>query len=147
MYQFKKAHLAVLLGLATPLTSSAAHYCINTAGGFGHGGSTFVAYSFGVPNEGACEPWNGFTKTSASVIFLTTGVGCLSSDGKRMTLSLTSQDPDYLGVERQAVDYLYLARTGSSGSFTSGEDQGYLSGAAAEITCTSALETLPAIHD
>jgi hypothetical protein len=141
------SHLAVLLGIAAPLTSSASHYCVATAGGFGHGGSTFVATDFSVPSEGSCNAWNGFTKTSATVIFITTGVGCLSSDGTRMTLSLTSQDPDYLGSERLGIDYIWLGRSSSKGSFTSGESEGYLSGAADVVSCSSSLEKLPAIHD
>ncbi len=147
MYRFKKSHLSLLLGLAAPLSSSASHYCVATAGGFGNGGSTFVATDFSVPSEGSCATWNGFTKTSATVIFITNGVGCLSSDGKRLTLSLTSQDPSYLGSERLGIDYIWLSRSSSKGSFTSGEDEGYLSGGAQVVSCTSSLEKLPSSHD
>ena len=147
MYRFKKSHLSLLLGLAAPLSSSASHYCIATAGGFGNGGSTFVATDFSVPSEGACSPWNGFTKTAATVIYTTTGVGCLSSDGKALTVSVTSQDPANIGTERLAVDYIVLTRTGSKGSFTGGEDQGYFGGGADVVSCTSSLEHLPSLHD
>jgi hypothetical protein len=148
MLRFKKSHLLILLGLAAPAYSFATeHYCIAVRGGFGDGGTTFIATGFAVPAEGACAPWSGFTKTATSVILTTYGTGCLSSDGKALTVSVSSSDPDYLGVGSAELDYIRLSRQESKGSFTSGNDQGEFGGPAEAVTCTSALEHLPSSHD
>ncbi|MGA2534379.1 MAG: hypothetical protein ABSF53_00075 [Terracidiphilus sp.] len=53
MFRFKTSHLFLLLGLTAPACSFATeHYCIATAGGFGHGGTTFIGVNFAVPAEG-----------------------------------------------------------------------------------------------
>jgi len=87
--------LSLLLGLIAPVYGFAAeaHYCIAVNGGFGHGGTTYVGLGFTVPAEGNCTPWSGFTKTASTVILTTTGTGCLSSDGKALTVSVSSADP------------------------------------------------------
>jgi hypothetical protein len=121
-------------------------FCIATAGGFGGGGTTFVAPSFAVPAENKCTPWSSFTKTADTVILNTNGAACLSTTGKTLTLSVSSADPDFVGLNPVA-DYIQLTRTGSSGSFTGGSDQGEFSGSADQVTCTSSLLSLPDIHD
>jgi hypothetical protein len=94
MFTIKKSHLFLLLGLIAPVNSFASeHYCIAVDGGFGHGGTTFIGSGFAVPGEGNCTPWSGFTKTASTVILTTTGTGCLSSDGKALTVSVSSADP------------------------------------------------------
>ncbi len=120
-------------------------FCIATAGGFGNGGTTFVAPSFTVPAANKCTPWSGFTKTANTVILTTSGVACLSTTGKTMTLNVSSADPDY--VATPAADYIQLTRASSSGTFTGGTDQGEFAGSADQITCTSSLLTLPDSHD
>jgi hypothetical protein len=148
MFSFKKSHLLILLGLAAPASTFAtSHYCIATAGGFGHGGTTFIGVNFSVPVEGVCAPWSGFTKTASTVILTTSGVGCLSSDGKALTISVSSADPDYLGAGNVGNDYIRLLRSGSSGSFVSGMDNGEFGGSAEPVACTSSLESLPSSHD
>lgn len=121
-------------------------FCIETAGGFGNGGTTFVAPGFTVPAQNKCAPWSGFTKTASTVILTTNGAACLSTSGKTMTVSVSSADPNFLGTN-PAADYIQLTRASSSGSFTSGTDQGEFAGSADQLTCTSALLTLPDIHD
>jgi hypothetical protein len=121
-------------------------FCIATAGGFGTGGTTFVAPAFSVPAENKCTQWSGFTKTASTVILNTNGAACLSSTGKTLTLSVSSADPDFVG-NNPVSDYIQLTRTGSSGSFTGGSDQGEFSGSADQITCTSSLLSLPDVHD
>ena len=148
MFRIKKTHLSLLLGLIAPISGSAAtHYCIETAGGFGHGGTTFIGTNFTVPAEGVCAPWSGFTKTASTVVLITNGAGCLSSDGKKLTVSVVSADPSFLGAGNVAADYINLSRSGSSGSFTSGTDNGEFGGSALPVTCTSSLESLPSSHD
>ena len=122
-------------------------FCIATAGGFGSGGTTFVAPGFGVPAENNCTSWSGFTKTASTVILTTNGAACLSSTGKTLTVSVSSADPDFIGAGTQASDYIQLTRTSSTGSFTGGTDQGEFAGSADQVTCTSSVLSLPDIHD
>jgi hypothetical protein len=132
---------------ATTPTPASAPFCIAVNGGFGQtDGSTYVARNFTLPDANKCTPFAGYTKTSATVIFTTNGTACVSNDDKALTVSVTSADPDYLGVGTQAVDYIKMARTNISEPFA-GSDAGYLMGAAAQTTCTSELLSLPAIHD
>ena len=146
-----QSSLAVLSLLLAPVHSFAAAaaeapYCIATAGGFGNGGSTFVARNFTLPDASKCTPWTGYTKTSATVIFTTSGTACLSSDSTALTVSVSSADPDYIGAGKLAADYIKMSRTSATEPF-SGEDQGYLTGGAEPTTCTSELLTLPSYHD
>lgn len=123
-----------------------APFCIATAGGFGNGGTTFVAPGFTVPAENKCTPWSGFTKTASTVILTTSGAACLSTTGKTLTVSVSSADPAFLGTN-PASDYIQLTRASSTGSFTGGTDQGEFAGSADQVTCTSGLLSLPDIHD
>lgn len=143
---------AVLSGLfIAPLYASASSYCIAANGGFGKGGTTFVGQGFELPLAGKCSPWVGFTKTASSVILTTSGVGCTSSDGKVLTVSVTSADPDFFGAGRNVPDYIRVCPEGSSHCpIGSGSDVGddYLgSGPAAIEKCTSELLELPSQHD
>jgi hypothetical protein len=148
MFRLKAYSLCLALGLIVPANSFAAsHYCIATDGGFGHGGTTYIGLNFAVPAVNVCAPWAGFTKTAGTVVLMTSGVGCLSGDGKKLTVSVSSADPAFFGPGRMESDYIELTRSGSSGSFTGGEDSGYFSGSAKVISCTSSLEGLPSSHD
>ena len=121
-------------------------FCIATGGGFGSGGTTFVAPSFTVPAVNKCTPWSGFTKTASTVILNTSGAACLSSTGKTLTVSVSSLDPAFLG-SNPASDYIQLTRASSTGSFSGGTDQGQFAGSADQVTCTSGLLSLPDSHD
>ena len=123
-----------------------APFCIATAGGFGSGGTTFVAPGFTVPAQNKCTPWSGFTKTASTVILTTSGAACLSTTGKTLTVSVSSADPAFLGTN-PASDYIQLTRASSTGLFTAGTDQGEFAGSADQVTCTSSLLSLPDIHD
>jgi len=123
-----------------------APFCIATAGGFGSGGTTFVAPGFTVPAQNKCTPWSGFTKTASTVILTTSGAACLSTTGKTLTVSVSSADPAFLGTN-PASDYIQLTRASSTGLFTAGTDQGEFAGSADQVTCTSGLLSLPDIHD
>jgi hypothetical protein len=120
-------------------------FCIATAGGFGSGGTTFVAPGFTVPGENKCAPWSGFTKTADTVILNSSGAACLSTTGKTLTVSVSSADPSF--ITPPASDYIQLTRTSSTGSFSGGTDQGEFAGSADQITCTSSLLSLPDNHD
>ncbi len=87
-------------------------------GGFGKGGgSTFVARNFSMPDASKCTPWTGYTKTASTVIFTTSGTACLSSDSTALTVSVSSADPDFLGVGVQVADYIQLSRTTATDRF------------------------------
>jgi hypothetical protein len=62
------------------VTPAAATFCISTAGGFGNGGTTFVAPTFTVPAKNKCAAWSGWTKTASTVILNTSG----AADGQRL---------------------------------------------------------------
>jgi hypothetical protein len=148
MFRIGKSPLFLLLGLIAPISSFASHYCIEVGGGFGNGGTTFIGTGFSVPAEGSCAPWVGFTKTASTVVLTTNGAGCLSSDGKVLTVSVSSQDPEFFGGGVLQSDYIRFCLPGvKSCPFSPGQDLGYFSGDAAPVTCTSSLEHLPSSHD
>jgi len=123
-----------------------APYCIAVNGGFGGGGTTFVARNFTLPTESKCTPWSGYTKTASTVILTTSGTSCLSSDSKALTVSVTSADPWFLGAGQLAADYIQLSRGSATDPFT-GQDFGYFAGSAEPVSCTSDLLNLPSSHD
>ena len=148
MLRFKAFHLAALLGLMAPVSSFASHYCIEVGGGFGSGGTTFIGTGFALPADGCCTPWSGFSKTASSVILTTSGTGCLSSDGKVLTVSVSSADPNYFGAGQAHWDYIELCPAGAKGCpIGSGRDMGEFGGSAAPVTCSSSLLHLPSTHD
>ena len=146
-FRFKTSHLFLLLGLIAPLQSFASDYCIAVAGGIADHGTTFIGSGFAVPGEGKCEPWSGFTKTGATVILTSTGTGCLSSDGKVLTVSVSSADPVWLNTHPPVSDYIQLSRGDAQEPFK-GYDNGQfaLPGESETVTCTSDLLNLPSSH-
>ena len=142
-----QSSLMVLSVLLAPLHSFAAEpYCISVNGGFGHGGTTFVARNFSLPGESKCTPWSGYTKTADTVILTTSGTSCLSSDSKALTVSVSSADPSYIGAGQLTADYIQLSRGDATEPFT-GQDFGAFAGSAEPVSCTSKLLTLPSSHD
>lgn len=149
MIRIKPSHVMFALGLLAPLCSNAADYCIATNGGFGNGGSTFVGKNFVMPTAGLCVPWSGFTKTASSVIAISAGTACKSSDGKALELTISSTDPSFLGSGTIGSDHIKFCPGGTSTCpFGGGTGTGTFSnGPAKSQSCTSALVKLPAIHD
>jgi hypothetical protein len=148
-FRFKKGHLLLALGLMAPLqsfASSEAPYCIAVNEGFGNGGTTFVARNFTLPAASKCSPWTGYTKTASTVIAMTSGSACLSTDNTTLTVSVTSADPSYFGAGTIVGDYIQMSRSDAMEPF-SGYDYGEFAGTAAPTSCTSALLTLPSYHD
>jgi hypothetical protein len=139
----------VLATLLAPVHSFAAGpqpYCIAVNGGFGNGGTTFVARGFTFPEASKCTPWSGYTKTASTVILTTGGTSCLSTDSKALTVSVSSADPLFFGPGQLAADYIQLSRGDAQQPFT-GQDVGYFTGSAEPVSCTSDLLTLPSSHD
>jgi hypothetical protein len=153
-FRFRKAHLAVLLGLIAPLqsfattpsTPSEAPYCIAVNGGWPNGGTTFVARNFVQPSENKCSVWTGYTDTAGNVVISTSGEACLSGDSKQLTVSVTNADPWFFGSGVLDGEYIQLNRASSSDPF-SGYDYGFFSGPAEPTTCTSDLLNLPSSHN
>jgi hypothetical protein len=136
-----------LAALLTGTTVHAANYCIAVGGGFGGGGTSFIGKNFTVPADGNCALWSGFTKTASTVIVFTTGNGCTSSDGKVLTVSVTSLANNFcLAGTDPCQDYITLCLVGS-GCPVSDEDTGTFAGTANEETCTGSLMKLPSSHD
>jgi hypothetical protein len=149
MISIKPSFVMLMLGLAAPLASNAADFCIATNGGFGNGGSSFIGKGFVLPAAGACLPWSGFTKTASTVIAIATGTGCRSSDGKVLELTISSTDPSFLGSGVIGSDHIKFCPNGAATCpFGGGTGTGTFSnGSAVRQTCTAALVRLPALHD
>ena len=140
---------AAALAMMAPLQSFAASeapYCIGVNGGFGNGGTTFVARNFTLPTASKCSSWTGYTKTASTVVAMTGGTACLSSDNSALTVSVTSADPQYFPINQLTADYIQLSQASATEPFT-GQDYGAFAGDAEAVTCTSDLLTLPASHD
>ena len=148
MLRFKTSHLCLLLGLMTPVCASA-HYCIRVNGGFGNGGQSFVGKGFTVPGPGACARWSGYLKAASSVIAISTGTGCRSTNGKVLELTIFSSDPSFFGAGSFSQDHIKLCPGGVTGCpIGGGVNAGsFFSGPAAPQTCTTQLLTLPVFHD
>jgi len=148
MKLIKPSYAMLILGLMAPL-ANAADYCIATGGGYGNGGSSFIGKGFTLPAAGACAPWSGFVKTASTVIAISSGAGCRSSDGKSLELTISSTDPAYLGLGVASADHIKFCPGGATGCpYGGGTGSGTFSnGSAKAQTCTAALIKLPAIHD
>jgi hypothetical protein len=143
----QSSFVVLSLSLAPVLSFAAeAPYCVSVNGGFGNGGTTFVARNFTLPTESKCSPWSGYTKTASTVILTTSGTSCLSSDSKALTVSVSSADPWFLGAGVLVADYIQLSRGSATDPFT-GQDFGYFAGSAEPVSSTSDLLSLPSSHD
>ncbi|MFO1417301.1 MAG: hypothetical protein U1E83_01390 [Methylotetracoccus sp.] len=125
-------------------------YCIAVNGGFGGGGTTFIAKGLVQPPNGQCFPWNGIVKTATSVQGTSVGTACVSNDGKLFTATIFSTMPEFLGAGNSAVDHIELcplSATQGCPAHGGQSDRGTFSGPAAKITCTGTLSTIPSSHD
>jgi hypothetical protein len=147
MNRCKTPTLFVALALLAPIPTYAANFCIAVSGGFGKGGTSFIAPTFTVPAKNLCAAWSGYTKTATTVIGIANGTGCMSSNGKVLQFSIFNTDPSFFGANSAVSDQITLCPTGTSGCPVSGQDVGNFSGSAAQQTCTTSLLTLPQTHD
>ena len=137
---------AIALGLIAPLCASAANYCIAVNGGVDKGGTSYIGKGFSLPTPGGCKPWAGFTRWSTSHVAITSGAGCLSSDGKVLTISVVSASTNYIGVGYVAPDYIFLCPAGTTNCpLANGADAGNFAGVATPQACTAKLMDLPAL--
>jgi hypothetical protein len=138
----------MLAGMIGAPVYATAPFCIAVNGGFGNGGTSFVARGFDLPQPSHCTPWSGYTKTSATVILTTFGTACASDDGSVLTVSVASADPSYLGSGTLVSDYIRVCPDSvTSCPIGGGVDSGYITGGAAQQDCTDALLDLPVFHD
>jgi hypothetical protein len=155
---FNRVMLAAVtaVGLIGSVQAGPAPFCIAVGGGFGNGGTTFVARQFSVPSPNQCSPWAGYTKTSGTVVLNTSGSACLSEDGHVLNIGVSSVNPNWTGGA-YAPDYIQICLEGvhCTSADLSVEDQplagngidlGFFAGSAEEITCTQSLLTLPNSH-
>ncbi len=147
MFRFILPCVLLVAGLIAPDRSDAANFCVAVNGGFGNGGTSFIAPTFSLPTHDLCTPWAGITKTASTVVAFSTGTACVSKDGTVLTLSIFNTDPSFFGANTAASDQIQLCVKGKPGCTISGQDQGYFGGTAAEQTCTATLLNIPVTHD
>ena len=147
MMRFKTPYIVLVLGLIAPIPTYAANFCVAVSGGFGNGGTSFIAPTFTLPAKNHCAAWSGYTKTASTVIAIANGAGCLASDGKVLTLSIFNTDPLFFGPGDSVSDQIRLCPTAVTGCPISGQDTGNFTGSATQQTCTTSLLTLPPTHD
>jgi hypothetical protein len=156
--KFNRVILAAVgaVGLIGSVEAGPTPYCIAVGGGFGNGGTTFVARDFTVPAASQCSPWAGYTKTSGTVVLSTSGSACLSADGHVLTVGVSSVNPNWTGGA-YAPDYIQICPEGVTCTSADlsvedrplaghGIDLGFFTGTAEEINCTQSLLTLPNSH-
>ena len=137
----------VSLGVVLSGAALAQNFCVAVNGGFGSGGTSYVAPTFTLPVKNNCAAWSGFTKTATTVIAISTGTGCLASDGRVLTLSIFNTDPQFFGEGKAVADQIQLCPKGVTGCPITGQDLGNFAGPAVQQTCTAGLLTLPPTHD
>jgi hypothetical protein len=148
MFRLKTPFMVLALGLIAPICAYAANFCVAVNGGFGSGGTSYIAPDFTLPAKNNCAAWSGFTKTATTVIATSTGTGCLASDGRVLTLSIFNTDAEFFGAGTAVLDQIQLCPKGVTGCPITGQDVGNFGpGLAVQQTCTSSLLTLPPTHD
>jgi hypothetical protein len=147
MFRRETSFMVLALGLIAPISAYPANFCVAVSGGFGSGGTSYIAPAFTLPAKNHCAAWSGFTKTATTVIAISTGTGCLSSNGTVLTLSIFNTDPPFFGTGAAVSDQIQLCPEGVTSCPITGQDSGNFSGSAAEQTCTASLLKLPQTHD
>jgi hypothetical protein len=147
MFRLKTPFMVLALGLTSPIGAYAANFCVAVNGGFGHGGTSYIAPAFTLPAKNHCEAWAGFTKTASTVVAISNGTGCVSDSGKVLTLSIFNTDASFFGAGKSVSDQIELCPNGVTGCPVNGEDFGNFGGPAEEETCTASLLKLPDTHD
>ena len=138
----------VSLGVVLSGAALAQNFCVAVNGGFGSGGTSYIAPAFTLPAKNNCAAWSGFTKTATTVIAISTGTGCLASDGRVLTLSIFNTDPGFFGGGKAVADQIQLCPKGVTGCPITGQDVGNFGpGLAVEQPCTASLLALPPTHD
>jgi hypothetical protein len=124
-------------------------FCVAVGGGFGGGGETFVGKEFITPGAGQCKPWAGIVKAGSTVVLTSTGAACLSDDALLLTLTLHSQDTDFLGPGAESIDLIQLCPKGATGCPVAQQDisSSFFTGTAAIVGCTASLSSIPSSHD
>jgi len=89
--------MTVLLTLVLfPAVSQAKDYCISFTA---VPGIMLVGSGFSVPKKGTCKSWLGFDAGSLVTVNVpSSGVGCTSSDGSHLSLTLTLSNPEEGGI-------------------------------------------------
>jgi hypothetical protein len=164
MKGFNTFVLVLLIGASTPaFATPIPNYCVAVNGGWNSGdpnGVTFVGKAIEFPPKNSCRPWGGIVRTAVSVVGTSHGTICRSSDGKLVTISLTSTLPEWLGIGRDhvAIDHIELCPLGTSGDLCPpqqgqsdrgdlGPPTGGSTGSPAKrINCNPSITTIPSDH-
>ncbi len=96
----------VTLLILTPGVVLAKNYCI---GGFFNPSYILVGIGFTVPGKGKCKPWAGF---NAEGNLPTAGMGCTSSNGSNLSLTLTTGNEVGGWVEMDVISLSLPSQTG-----------------------------------
>lgn len=151
MLRLKTSRLALVLGLIAPVCGYSADFCVAVNGGFSAGGVSFVGKGFTKPAANTCKPWAGWARTGTNVYWTTTGSACMSSNNKVLHLTLLSTNPSWFGAGVVSSDHIKICPTGTSAcpvaSGVGVDASNFNQGPAAQQACTSALTTLPAVHN
>ena len=140
------------LAAIAPRNARAADFCVAVNGGFGPPaiGQTFVGKGFTPPTKRNCKSWAGIMKAATTVVGTSTGAACLSDDGKLLTVTLQTTG-EFFGNGTSVTDHIELCPLAStlgcpalSGQF---DDGSFFSGPAAQVTCTTAVTSIPSTHD
>lgn len=121
-------------------------FCIAVNGGFGSGGTTFVGKGFVAPANGTCRPWSGIMQTATTVVGTSTGSACMSSNGLRLTVTLLTTNPGFLGSGMVASDHIELCPVAQQCPVVQA-DSGTFGGPAQRVACNPAIVPIPSQHD
>lgn len=113
-----RAGIAGLLGILifAPGAAMAKNFCIS---GFPNPAWVLVGQGFVIPPKGKCKPWTGFNTEVGNAP--SAGVGCTSSDGANLALTVTTTSGPIGFAEIDAVSLALPSRKGSwAGQFMAG---------------------------
>lgn len=92
-----------------PSLALAKNFCVS---GFPNSSYILVGIGFKVPAKGACKAFNGFNAETGGGV-ASSGIGCTSSDGTTLTLSVTSGSEEFGFAEIDTVSLSLPSLTGT----------------------------------
>jgi len=134
----------VTLLILTPGVVLAKNYCIS---GFGNPSFVLVGQGFKVPAKGKCTPWTGFVASSGGNV-QTTGIGCTSSDGSNLSLTLTTGSEPGGWVEIDTISLSLPSQTGEdSGQYLASSSVSSYGPDTGIVGAACSTKTIPAVTE
>ncbi len=134
----------VTLLILTPGVVLAKNYCIS---GFGNPNFVLVGQGFNVPAKGKCTPWTGFVAGLGGNV-QTAGMGCTSSDGSNLSLTLTTGDEPGGSVEIDTISLSLPSQTGAdSGQFITSSSVSSYGPDTGIVGAACSTKTIPAVTE